>query len=77
MLKPLALGAIAWEQVQDLRPALALAQALPVREAILEGEDCTGWEPMADPSSIHLLRRRGEPRFYAFDLLLIDGQDLR
>jgi len=25
----------------------------------------------------HLLFRRGEPRFYAFDLLHSDGQDLR
>jgi bifunctional non-homologous end joining protein LigD len=26
---------------------------------------------------LHLLRRRGEPTFYAFDCLMLNGRDLR
>jgi len=46
---------------------------LPVRNAILDGEiDSHGVS-----QSNELLSRRGQPVFYAFDLLWLDGQDLR
>jgi bifunctional non-homologous end joining protein LigD len=45
-------------------------------EAVLDGEivvlDGTG-----RPQFYELLRRRGEPVFYTFDVLMADGQDLR
>jgi len=45
-------------------------------ETVLDGEivvlDGTG-----RPQFYELLRRRGEPIFYAFDVLMLDGQDLR
>ena len=58
----------------------ALAEVLPAelraRSAILDGEivalDRQGKTQFKD-----LLFRRGEPRFYAFDLLWADGEDLR
>ena len=59
-------------------PALAgsLPAELRVRSAILDSEiaclDRHGKTQFKD-----LLFRRGEPRFYAFDLLWLDGEDLR
>jgi bifunctional non-homologous end joining protein LigD len=58
----------------------ALASALPselkAESAVLDGElvclDETGRSQFEE-----LLFRRGEPRFYAFDLLWCDGKDLR
>jgi bifunctional non-homologous end joining protein LigD len=58
----------------------ALADAMPrelrARAAVLDGEivclDRKGKTQFRD-----LLFRRGEPRFYAFDLLWCDGEDLR
>jgi bifunctional non-homologous end joining protein LigD len=57
----------------------ALAESLPAelraRSAVLDGEivslDRHGKTQFKD-----LLSRRGEPRFYAFDLLWCDGEDL-
>jgi bifunctional non-homologous end joining protein LigD len=57
-----------------------LAETLPAelraRSAVLDGEivalDRHGKTQFKD-----LLFRRGEPRFYAFDLLWADGEDLR
>lgn len=59
-------------------PALneAFPQELRARSAVLGGEivalDRHGKSQFRD-----LLFRRGEPRFYAFDLLSLDGEDLR
>ena len=58
----------------------ALNSALPkecrARNAVLDGEivclDDSGGSQFTD-----LLFRRGEPRFYAFDLLSVDGENLR
>ncbi|HZY72032.1 MAG TPA: hypothetical protein VFE22_02875 [Edaphobacter sp.] len=53
-----------------------LHACLQHREAVLDGEivilDLEG-----RPTFIDLLRRRGQPRFYAFDIVMIDGRDLR
>jgi bifunctional non-homologous end joining protein LigD len=54
----------------------SIASALGERDAILDGEIvCLG----DDGRSFfkHLMYRRGEPYFYAFDLLWFDGEDLR
>jgi bifunctional non-homologous end joining protein LigD len=59
-------------------PALneAIPRELRARSAVLDGEivclDRHGKSQFRD-----LLFRRGEPRFYAFDLLWIDGEDMR
>ena len=59
-------------------PALpeSLSAELRARSAILDGEivalDRHGKSQFRD-----LIFRRGEPRFYAFDLLWLDGEDLR
>ncbi len=65
---------------QPVKISLALADSLPAelccRSAVLDGEivclDRHGKTRFKDP-----LFRRGEPRFYAFDLLWHDGEDLR
>jgi bifunctional non-homologous end joining protein LigD len=49
---------------------------LPVEDAILDGEIvCLDRQGKADFNS--LLLRRGQPLYYAFDLLWLDGHDLR
>jgi ATP-dependent DNA ligase len=57
----------------DLRESLA---GLPVTNAILDGEivclDRVGKSVFKE-----LLFRKGRPRFYAFGLLWLDGEDLR
>lgn len=54
----------------------AIAQALHVTDAILDGEIvCVGAD--GRPLFNTLLYRRGEPYFYAFDVLWLDGCDLR
>jgi len=55
---------------------VSLAAALPVGEAILDGE-IVHLGSDGRPRFYPLLRRRGDPRFYTFDLLWLDGQDLR
>jgi bifunctional non-homologous end joining protein LigD len=55
---------------------VSLAAALPVREAILDGE-IVHLASDGRPEFYPLLGRRGEPRLYAFDLLWLDGQDIR
>jgi len=47
-----------------------------VRDAILDGEICC---PGTDGVSQfnHLLKRKAQPIFYAFDLLWLDGEDIR
>ena len=45
------------------------------RQAILEGDLCL--DAAGKPQFYDLLRRRREPIFYAFDVLWLDGEDLR
>jgi bifunctional non-homologous end joining protein LigD len=45
-------------------------------EAILDGEIVV-LDSAGRPQFYELLRRRGEPVFYAFDVLTLDGRDLR
>jgi bifunctional non-homologous end joining protein LigD len=63
----------AYKSFNDLRESLA---GLPVTNAILDGEivclDRAGKSVFKE-----LLLRKGRPRFYAFDLLWLDGEDLR
>jgi ATP-dependent DNA ligase len=58
------------------RPANELSRILQVDDAILDGEiavrDETGRTVFAD-----LMHNRGKARFYAFDLLRLNGEDLR
>jgi len=54
----------------------ALASALDGRSAILDGEMvCVGAD--GQPQFYSLMFRRAQPVFYAFDLLWLDGEDLR
>lgn len=54
----------------------AIAREVKCGEAVLDGEIvCLDFE--GRPQFYDLLRRRGEPVFYAFDLLWLDGKDLR
>jgi bifunctional non-homologous end joining protein LigD len=54
----------------------SLAEALEGRDAILDGEIvCLG--PDGRSLFKHLMYKRGEPYFYAFDLLWLDGEDMR
>lgn len=46
------------------------------REAVLDGEIVVV-NGSGRPQFYELLRRRGEPVFYAFDVLMLDGRDLR
>jgi bifunctional non-homologous end joining protein LigD len=49
---------------------------LPVENAIIDGEViCVDGKGVSQFSQ--LLSRKGEPLFYAFDLLWLDGEDLR
>jgi bifunctional non-homologous end joining protein LigD len=65
-------------QSQDIRftSLKAALTKLPVQSAIIDGEIvCLGENGV---SRFHqLLKCKGEPIFYAFDLLWIDGEDLR
>jgi ATP-dependent DNA ligase len=56
--------------------AAAIAQDLAGRSAILDGEIVRP-EPDGRPLFYELMRRRGPFCFYAFDLLWLDGSDLR
>jgi ATP-dependent DNA ligase len=63
----------AYKSFGPLREALA---RLRVRDAVLDGEIvCLDSEGRSQFYT--LLRRRGEPVFYAFDLLWLNGEDLR
>lgn len=53
----------------------ALARALPAKSAILDGEIVVMTE--AGPDFNALFWRRGQPAYAAFDLLWLDGRDLR
>jgi bifunctional non-homologous end joining protein LigD len=54
----------------------AIAQGLKVENAILDGEIvCVG--PDGHPIFNQLLYRRGSPYLYAFDILWLNGHDLR
>jgi len=57
------------------RLADALARALPVRSAILDGEIIVMGE--GGPNFFALFFTRGEPVYAAFDLLWLNGRDLR
>jgi ATP-dependent DNA ligase len=66
-----------WERIQILPDVSREPPAeLCCRSAVLDGEivclDRHGKTQFKD-----LLFRRGEPRFYAFDLLWVNGEDLR
>ena len=52
-----------------------LAAALPVKNAILDGEIIVMGD--AGPDFYSLMLRRGQPAYAAFDLLWLDGRDLR
>jgi bifunctional non-homologous end joining protein LigD len=54
----------------------AIETALRVRDAILDGE-IVHLGPDGTPRFYDLMRRRSPQHFYAFDLLWLDGQDLR
>jgi bifunctional non-homologous end joining protein LigD len=54
----------------------ALGPALPVRDAILDGE-IVHLGPDGAPLFYDLMRRRTPQHYYAFDLLWLDGRDLR
>ncbi len=53
----------------------ALARALPVKNAILDGEIIVMTD--SGPDFNALFWRRGQPAYAAFDLLWLDGRDLR
>lgn len=55
--------------------ANALARAMPVKSAIFDGEIIV--MGAAGPDFHALMFRRGEPVYAAFDLLWLDGKDLR
>jgi bifunctional non-homologous end joining protein LigD len=57
-------------------PAQAIAQELAGRSAILDGEIVRPG-PDGRPMFYELMRRHGPFCFYAFDLLWLDGRDLR
>lgn len=65
-------------EIRSLRsvPCEALPKELNAESAVLDGElvvlDKSGRSMFND-----LLFRRGEPRFYAFDLLYCDGQEFK
>ena len=66
-----------WNAFKTFKPlATAIAQELAGRSAILDGEIV---HPGRDgrPMFYELMRRRGPFCFYAFDLLWLDGRDLR
>jgi bifunctional non-homologous end joining protein LigD len=46
------------------------------REVTLDGKIVV-LDSAGRPQFYELLRRRGEPVFYAFDVLMLDGRDLR
>jgi bifunctional non-homologous end joining protein LigD len=56
--------------------AAAVAQAVRCRSAILDGEICC-LTPDGRSDFYRLLFRRDAPYFYVFDVLMIDGEDLR
>ena len=54
----------------------SLASDLRVRSAVLDGE-IVYLDKQGRTQFNRLLYRRGDPRFYAFDLLFLNGRDLR
>jgi bifunctional non-homologous end joining protein LigD len=54
----------------------SIARALASRSAVFNGE-IVCLDRRGKPQFMDLLHRHGEPRFVAFDLLRIDGEDLR
>src|SRR5215468_24809 len=66
-----------WHAFKTFGPlAQAIAQELAGRSAILDGE-IVHPGPDGRPMFYELMRRRGPFCFYAFDLLWLDGRDLR
>jgi len=66
-----------WNAFKTFEPlATAIAQELAGRSAILDGE-IVHPGPDGRPMFYELMRRRGPFCFYAFDLLWLDGIDLR
>jgi bifunctional non-homologous end joining protein LigD len=62
-----------YKSFDSLKTALAKLKAT---DAILDGEICC-LDSQGRSQFNELLYRRGEPAFYAFDLLWLNGQDLR
>ncbi len=54
----------------------ALADCIPVRDAILDGE-IVHLDEQGKPQFMPLLRRRSPQQFVAFDIVWLDGRDLR
>jgi bifunctional non-homologous end joining protein LigD len=54
----------------------SIAQVLEGRDAIIDGE-IVSLGPDGRSLFKHLMYRHGDPYFYAFDLLWLDGEDLR
>jgi bifunctional non-homologous end joining protein LigD len=54
----------------------SMAACLPVRDAVLDGE-IVHLDAKGKPQFYSLLRRRSPQHFYAFDVLWLDGKDLR
>lgn len=52
-----------------------LAQVLPVRDAILDGEIVVMRDQL--PDFFGLMLRRGAPEYAAFDLMYLNGRDMR
>jgi len=55
---------------------LALAQECRAERAVLDGE-IVCLDKAGNSQFTNLFFRRGEPRFYPFDLLMLDAEDLR
>jgi bifunctional non-homologous end joining protein LigD len=53
----------------------SLARVLPISDAILDGEIVVMRDHL--PDFLALMFRRGEPEYAAFDLLFLNGRDLR
>ena len=76
-LKRMPAGFAQPERIPDIRSAAqAIGEQLAGRSAMLDGEIVRPG-PDGRPMFYELMRRRGPFRFYAFDLLWLDGNDLR
>jgi bifunctional non-homologous end joining protein LigD len=64
-------------ELRRFRPlADSLTRKLKVQSAILDGE-IVGKDKIGRPIFLDLMRRRGDASYTAFDLLWLNGQDLR
>ena len=56
--------------------AESISDSLPNVKAVIDGEICS-LDRRGRPQFKNLMFRRGNPCFFAFDLLTVDGKDLR